>query len=70
MPTQYPIQAPPPSLGYTFYQEGHGLILKQMLMIVEQVALGTSSVEEGLKIILSKLQCMFENCRLINHPVI
>ena len=53
---QLPIQAPPPCLGFTFLQEQHGNILKRMLMTVEQIAKGATSVEDKLKDILKHLE--------------
>lgn len=53
---QLPIQAPPPCLGFTFLQEQHGNILKRMMLAVEQVAKGATSIEERLKDILKHLE--------------
>ena len=58
-PLQLPIQAPPPCLGFTFLQEQHGNILKRMLMTVEQIVKGATTVEERLKDVLKHLESEF-----------
>ena len=56
---QLPVQAPPPCLGFTFLQEQHGNILKRMMLAVEQVGKGATSIEERLKDVLKHLESEF-----------
>lgn len=52
----HPIQAPPPCLGYVYYQEGHGGVFSQMLCGVRDLLAGASSIKERLQNILARLQ--------------
>lgn len=51
-----PLQHPPPCLGYSFLQQGHGQVIFDMLRVTIRTAEGQGPVENLLKDILRRVE--------------